>query len=201
MSSPSSLFPVCPSCRHQKKAAVVERSATDALSVSEKSLALVRTLMEKEYKVKELIGDLKTMWVTSASLGWIIFPFLIINRGGKSPKSVEILTLHSESYAKEQHRTSVFLSLRWHLWREAVTAGVLLDFQSVPSLTVALLLKPFPSCEQRICFFLFGFCFWNFIVCSPRSFLSFTHKWVALDPPPLSGEPITAVTMCFLIRW
>lgn len=38
----------------------MERSATDALSDSEKSLALVRTLMNKENKVKELIGDLKT---------------------------------------------------------------------------------------------------------------------------------------------
>ncbi len=60
MSSPTSLFPLCLSCRHQTKAEAVEQSATDALSDSEKSLALVRTLMNKEDKVKELIGDLKT---------------------------------------------------------------------------------------------------------------------------------------------
>lgn len=47
---------------HQMKAKAVERSATDALSDSQKSLALVRTLMNKENKVKELIGDLKTMY-------------------------------------------------------------------------------------------------------------------------------------------
>nr|XP_046265365.1 laminin subunit gamma-2 [Scatophagus argus] len=48
--------------KHQTMAGTVERSATDALSDSEKSLALVRTLMNKENKVKELIGDLKTMY-------------------------------------------------------------------------------------------------------------------------------------------
>ncbi|XP_068605004.1 laminin subunit gamma-2 [Brachionichthys hirsutus] len=48
--------------RHQTKADAVERSAADALSDSEKSLALVRTLMSGENKVKELIGDLKTMY-------------------------------------------------------------------------------------------------------------------------------------------
>ncbi|XP_070701477.1 laminin subunit gamma-2 [Pempheris klunzingeri] len=48
--------------QHQTQAGAVERSATDALSDSEKSLALVRTLMNKENKVKELIGDLKTRY-------------------------------------------------------------------------------------------------------------------------------------------
>ncbi|XP_035526875.1 laminin subunit gamma-2 [Morone saxatilis] len=48
--------------KHQMKANVVERTATDALSDSEKSLALVRNLMNKENKVKELIGELKTMY-------------------------------------------------------------------------------------------------------------------------------------------
>uniref|UniRef100_UPI0037E831B8 laminin subunit gamma-2 isoform X2 n=1 Tax=Semicossyphus pulcher TaxID=241346 RepID=UPI0037E831B8 len=47
---------------HQTKADVVERTANGALSDSEKSLALVRTLMNKENKVKELIGDLKTKY-------------------------------------------------------------------------------------------------------------------------------------------
>lgn len=45
--------------RHQNEADVVERSASNALSDSEKSLALVRNLMNKENKVKELIGELK----------------------------------------------------------------------------------------------------------------------------------------------
>ncbi|KAK9538314.1 hypothetical protein VZT92_003497 [Zoarces viviparus] len=48
--------------KHQTKADAVQRSANEALSDSEKSLALVRTLMNKENKVKELIGDLKTMY-------------------------------------------------------------------------------------------------------------------------------------------
>lgn len=39
----------------------MQQSATDALKDSAKSLALVRTLMNKENKVKELIGDLKSM--------------------------------------------------------------------------------------------------------------------------------------------
>ncbi|XP_076600718.1 laminin subunit gamma-2 [Chaetodon auriga] len=47
---------------HQTTADAVERSAADALSDSQKSLALVRSLMNKENKVKELIGDLKTMY-------------------------------------------------------------------------------------------------------------------------------------------
>ncbi|KAM4605768.1 laminin subunit gamma-2 [Polymixia lowei] len=48
--------------KHQTKADTIERSANEALSDSEKSLALVRTLMNKENKVKELVGDLKTMY-------------------------------------------------------------------------------------------------------------------------------------------
>ncbi|XP_040911632.1 laminin subunit gamma-2 [Toxotes jaculatrix] len=48
--------------KHQTKANSVEQTANEALSDSEKSLALVRTLMNKENKVKELIGDLKTMY-------------------------------------------------------------------------------------------------------------------------------------------
>ncbi|XP_044075483.1 laminin subunit gamma-2 [Siniperca chuatsi] len=47
---------------HQTEAGAVGRSATDALRDSEKSLALVRTLMNKENKVRELIGDLKTTY-------------------------------------------------------------------------------------------------------------------------------------------
>lgn len=50
----------CPSRRHQKEADAVERSASDALRDSEKSLALVRTLVNREYKVKQLIGALKS---------------------------------------------------------------------------------------------------------------------------------------------
>ncbi|XP_060940860.1 laminin subunit gamma-2 [Limanda limanda] len=46
--------------KHQTKAAAVDQTASDALSDSEKSLALVRTLMNKENKVKELIGGLRT---------------------------------------------------------------------------------------------------------------------------------------------
>ncbi|XP_056149191.1 laminin subunit gamma-2 [Lampris incognitus] len=48
--------------RHQNKADVVERTANEALRDSDKSLALVRTLMNKENKVKELLGDLRTMY-------------------------------------------------------------------------------------------------------------------------------------------
>lgn len=54
------MFAVSLSCRHQSTANDVERTATNALSDSQKSLALVRNLMNKENKVKELIGDLKT---------------------------------------------------------------------------------------------------------------------------------------------
>ncbi|XP_042353548.1 laminin subunit gamma-2, partial [Plectropomus leopardus] len=48
--------------KHQTTAGAVERSANDALSDSEKSLNLVRGLMNKENKVKELIGGLKSMY-------------------------------------------------------------------------------------------------------------------------------------------
>ncbi|XP_028988599.1 laminin subunit gamma-2 isoform X2 [Betta splendens] len=48
--------------KHQTKADTVERTANEALSDSEKGLALVRTLMNKENQVKELIGDLKTTY-------------------------------------------------------------------------------------------------------------------------------------------
>lgn len=54
------MFPVSLSCRHQSTADDVERTATDALSDSQSSLTLVRDLMNKENKVKELIGELKT---------------------------------------------------------------------------------------------------------------------------------------------
>ncbi|KAF1383164.1 hypothetical protein PFLUV_G00128460 [Perca fluviatilis] len=47
---------------HETKADAVERSANEALSDSKNSLALVRTLMNRENKVKELIGELKTMY-------------------------------------------------------------------------------------------------------------------------------------------
>lgn len=50
----------CASCRHQREADAVERSATDALSDSEKSLALVRTFVNRENKIKQLIGALKS---------------------------------------------------------------------------------------------------------------------------------------------
>lgn len=48
-------------CRHETIAGAVERSANEALRDSQESLALVRNLMNRENKVKELIGDLKTM--------------------------------------------------------------------------------------------------------------------------------------------
>ncbi|KAA8589204.1 hypothetical protein FQN60_010549, partial [Etheostoma spectabile] len=48
--------------KHETTADAVERSANDALGDSQKSLDLVRTLMNKENKVKELIGDLKTTY-------------------------------------------------------------------------------------------------------------------------------------------
>ncbi|GAA6228356.1 laminin subunit gamma-2 [Lates japonicus] len=47
---------------HQTDATAMEQTASKALSDSEKSLALVRALMNKENKVKEVIGDLKTMY-------------------------------------------------------------------------------------------------------------------------------------------
>ncbi|XP_026169484.1 laminin subunit gamma-2 [Mastacembelus armatus] len=48
--------------KHNMKANTVEQTANEALGDSEKSLGLARTLMNKENKVKELIGDLKTMY-------------------------------------------------------------------------------------------------------------------------------------------
>nr|XP_040028365.1 laminin subunit gamma-2 [Gasterosteus aculeatus aculeatus] len=48
--------------KHTATADEVQRSANEALSNSERSLALVRTLMNKENKVKELIGDLQTTY-------------------------------------------------------------------------------------------------------------------------------------------
>ncbi|KAM3604282.1 uncharacterized protein V6R79_008893 [Siganus canaliculatus] len=48
--------------KHQTDATAVERKASDALSDSEKGLALVQTLMNRENKVKGLIGDLKTTY-------------------------------------------------------------------------------------------------------------------------------------------
>ncbi|XP_059201303.1 laminin subunit gamma-2 [Centropristis striata] len=60
----SSLVPVAESLadKHQTTAGGIEQIANEALSDSQKSLALVRNLMNKENKVKELIGDLKTMY-------------------------------------------------------------------------------------------------------------------------------------------
>ncbi|KAK2822902.1 hypothetical protein Q5P01_022967 [Channa striata] len=55
--------------KHQTVATAVDHTANTALSDSETSLALVRTLMNKENKVKELIGDLKTTYeLTSAQV-------------------------------------------------------------------------------------------------------------------------------------
>ncbi|XP_028283140.1 laminin subunit gamma-2 [Parambassis ranga] len=48
--------------KHQTKADTVEQIAGEALSDSQKSLNLVRALMNRENKVKELIGDLKSMY-------------------------------------------------------------------------------------------------------------------------------------------
>ncbi|XP_056266481.1 laminin subunit gamma-2 [Pseudoliparis swirei] len=48
--------------KHQTKADAVQQSANEALHDSEKSLALVRTLKNKENRVKELVGDLRTMY-------------------------------------------------------------------------------------------------------------------------------------------
>ncbi|XP_035989424.1 laminin subunit gamma-2 [Fundulus heteroclitus] len=47
---------------HKATAASVEQTANEALSDSEESLALVRTLMNRENKVNELIGDLQTLY-------------------------------------------------------------------------------------------------------------------------------------------
>uniref|UniRef100_A0A3B3B8P7 Laminin IV type A domain-containing protein n=2 Tax=Oryzias melastigma TaxID=30732 RepID=A0A3B3B8P7_ORYME len=64
--SPNNLTSLVPKAssladQHQKKANAVERTANEALSDSEKSLALLRTLTNRENKVKELIGDLKAL--------------------------------------------------------------------------------------------------------------------------------------------
>ncbi|KAG7273402.1 hypothetical protein CRUP_037464 [Coryphaenoides rupestris] len=48
--------------RHLGKAEKVEQSAGAALQDSEKSLSLMRGLMSRENKVKELLGDLNTMY-------------------------------------------------------------------------------------------------------------------------------------------
>ncbi|XP_035655955.1 laminin subunit gamma-2-like [Oncorhynchus keta] len=48
--------------KHQSKAATVEKTANSALAESEKSLALMRTVMTGENKIRELIGDLKTKY-------------------------------------------------------------------------------------------------------------------------------------------
>ncbi|CAL8347605.1 unnamed protein product [Merluccius merluccius] len=48
--------------RHLGKAEQVEQSAGDALKDSEKSLGLMRSLMSRENTVKELLGDLNTMY-------------------------------------------------------------------------------------------------------------------------------------------
>nr|XP_057924701.1 laminin subunit gamma-2 isoform X2 [Doryrhamphus excisus] len=48
--------------KHQTKAGAVDRSANEALSDAQKGLALVRTLINKENKVKDLIGDVKNAY-------------------------------------------------------------------------------------------------------------------------------------------
>lgn len=58
---PPSLTPTPLPSSHQMFADAVERNANKALSDSQQSLTLVRNLMNRENKVKELIGDLKTM--------------------------------------------------------------------------------------------------------------------------------------------
>lgn len=45
--------------RHKKEAKTVEQNAADALVDSEKGLALVKDLMKRENKVKDVIGELK----------------------------------------------------------------------------------------------------------------------------------------------
>ncbi|KAL3055765.1 hypothetical protein OYC64_018452 [Pagothenia borchgrevinki] len=59
----SSLVPTALSLadKHQTTADSVERTASEALTDSKKSLALVRDLMTRENKVQELIGDMKAM--------------------------------------------------------------------------------------------------------------------------------------------
>ncbi|XP_054623821.1 laminin subunit gamma-2 [Dunckerocampus dactyliophorus] len=53
--------------KHQTKAGAVDRSASEALSDAQKGLALVRTLVNKENKVKELIGDVKNAYDNMAA--------------------------------------------------------------------------------------------------------------------------------------
>lgn len=53
---------------HQTTADAVEKTANAALSDSEKSLALARTLLNRENKVKETIGDLKTKYDQTSAL-------------------------------------------------------------------------------------------------------------------------------------
>ncbi|XP_061587531.1 laminin subunit gamma-2 [Cololabis saira] len=48
--------------KHRTKAALVEQTADAALSDSEESLVLARTLLTRENGVKELIGDLRSMY-------------------------------------------------------------------------------------------------------------------------------------------
>uniref|UniRef100_A0A674BNH1 Laminin subunit gamma 1 n=1 Tax=Salmo trutta TaxID=8032 RepID=A0A674BNH1_SALTR len=48
--------------KHQSKAGTVEKTANSALAESEKSLALMRTVMTGENKIRELISDLKTKY-------------------------------------------------------------------------------------------------------------------------------------------
>lgn len=45
--------------RHQKEANAVEQNAANALENSEMGLALIQNLMNRENKVKDLIGELK----------------------------------------------------------------------------------------------------------------------------------------------
>lgn len=59
--SSSVLIPFLSPFRHVTDADTVEQTADEALSDSKKSLALIRTLMNRENKVKEVIGDLKNM--------------------------------------------------------------------------------------------------------------------------------------------
>ncbi|XP_072219457.1 laminin subunit gamma-2 [Leuresthes tenuis] len=53
--------------KHKKEADTVEQTATEALNDSENGLSLVRTLMNRENKVKELIGDLKVLYDSTSA--------------------------------------------------------------------------------------------------------------------------------------
>ncbi|KAM4551911.1 laminin subunit gamma-2 [Odontesthes bonariensis] len=53
--------------KHKKKADAVEQTANEALNDSVNSLSLVRTLMNRENKVKELIGDLKVLYDSTSA--------------------------------------------------------------------------------------------------------------------------------------